>query len=591
MMSHTPVKNSGAQAAQSPQTEQDSTNFEKCHICSERKDNKIECLIIVKCNHSFHRACIENFLSDNNACPVCNLSCELSDLKRITFSTKSSRSRGAKSRGAQTGHQYTTRSTVQPSFQDTQTTTEFTFPNNASNQSENFDNEATTAQNVNETSVDSQNVNPSIVDYAQINKMIEVNLGRALKNFKSVPQQNVQPTIDYNLINKMIETNVSKIFQNLNLTTNTKPTQPQQPQIVSNVLLQTHQSNRVQQPLSSYVSRGNINTPNPQFRDPNSQTHVQQQRPFCNPNSNLIYPPRQVSQSATDSNLHPPNLLESNSDNPTQSQDLSQSQPQSNPTIGSRDSPNLYNNHQFLPSSFSSNTSFSSDKLSSIIQNWGLKFDGTSNGLYVEEFLYRLRSLINDYFNGDFNFVRPNLHIVLAGKAKNWFWSYHKRAQPIIWEDFCNAIKDQYKDFKSPFDIREEIRNRKQKPGESFDMFYESISSLIDRLPNPLSESELVEIITRNLRPDIRHELLYQPSNSISNLRKLVQMRESFLNDEYVRRNFAARNPNTFIPRRQVAEIDFESSDLNQDFNFPQESSIEAVHKPEVVPRCWNCDQ
>ncbi|XP_046808550.1 uncharacterized protein LOC124420290 [Lucilia cuprina] len=267
MMSHTPVKNSGAQAAQSPQTEQDSINFEKCHICSERKDNKIECLIIVKCNHSFHRACIENFLSDNNACPVCNLSCELSDLKRITFSTKSSRSRGAKSRGAQTGHQYTTRSTVQPSFQDTQTTTEFTFPNNASNQSENFDNETTTAQNVNETSVDSQIVNPSIVDYAQINKMIEVNLGRALKNFKSVPQQN--------------------------------------------------------------------------FRDPNSQTHVQQQRPFCNPNSNLIYPPRQVSQSATDSNLHPPNLLESNSDNPTQSQDLSQSQPQSNPTIGSRDSPNL----------------------------------------------------------------------------------------------------------------------------------------------------------------------------------------------------------------------------------------------------------
>ncbi|XP_046811862.1 RING-H2 finger protein ATL3-like [Lucilia cuprina] len=131
MLSHTPVKNSGAQAAKSPQPEQDTPVFEKCHICSERKDNKIKCWLIVKCNHSFHRACIENFLSENNACPVCNLSCELSDLKRVTFPLKSSRSRGAKSRGAQTGHQYTTRSMVLHGFQDTQTPSEFPLPSNA----------------------------------------------------------------------------------------------------------------------------------------------------------------------------------------------------------------------------------------------------------------------------------------------------------------------------------------------------------------------------------------------------------------------------------------------------------------------------
>lgn len=274
------------------------------------------------------------------------------------------------------------------------------------------------------------------------------------------------------------------------------------------------------------------------------------------------------------SNLRQPILLHTINGNQTQTQDFVRFQQVSNTTIGSGNSSSFQNNLRLLPRSFSSNSSFNSDKVTSIIQNWD-----------------RLRSLINDYFNGDLNFMRPNLHIVLSGKAKNWFWSYHKKEQPIIWEDFCNAIRDQYKDFKTTFDIREEIRNRKQKPAESFDMFYDSIASLIDRLPNPLSEVELFEIITRNLRPEIRHELLFQPIYSISNLRKLVQMRESFLSDEYVRRNFMVRNPNKLMTRRQVSEIDYENMDLDSNMNFAHGSSVDAVHKPDVIPRCWNCDQ
>lgn len=74
-MSHTPVKTSNVSVGQSPlpPIEQGSTNMvDVCHICKERKDEKIECLLIVKCNHSFHRACIENFLSSNNSCPWCS---------------------------------------------------------------------------------------------------------------------------------------------------------------------------------------------------------------------------------------------------------------------------------------------------------------------------------------------------------------------------------------------------------------------------------------------------------------------------------------------------------------------------------------
>ena len=60
----------------------------------------------------------------------------------------------------------------------------------------------------------------------------------------------------------------------------------------------------------------------------------------------------------------------------------------------------------------------------------------------------------------------------------------------------------------------------------------------------------------RNLRPEIRQELLYVPIHSISHLRKLVQMREEFLNDEHVRKNLAYR-PNSLAPRRHIAEVEF----------------------------------
>ncbi|KAI8118623.1 hypothetical protein CVS40_9745 [Lucilia cuprina] len=247
----------------------------------------------------------------------------------------------------------------------------------------------------------------------------------------------------------------------------------------------------------------------------------------------------------------------------------------------------LANSH-FSPSSNMSN--YPNDKITSIIQNWGLKFDGTSTGLTVEEFLYRLKSLTIDNFQGDFNIICKNLHILLTGKAREWFWRYHKQVDVINWNDFNEAIRFQYKDFKSSFDIREEIRNRKQKTGESFDMFYESLSTIMDRLPTPLSEMELIEIITRNLRPEIRHELLYIPIHSIPHLRKLVQMRESFLNDEYVRRNFSARTANQFPPRRHIAEIDF-AHEQPMPLDVNDKPSIDAVQRDETTPRCWNCDQ
>lgn len=186
-------------------------------------------------------------------------------------------------------------------------------------------------------------------------------------------------------------------------------------------------------------------------------------------------------------------------------------------------------------------------------------------------------------FNGDFSVVCKNMHILLTGKARDWFWRYHKQVESIVWTEFCEALRFQYRDFKSSFDIREEIRNRKQKPNETFDEFFDAITVVMDKLPHSMSEGEVIEILTRNLRPEIRQDLLYIPIHSLPHLRKLVQMRENFLADEHVRKNLSLRNQNPNVSaRRYVNELDF--SEKNSD-NF-----VEAFERSENKS-CWNCQQ
>ena len=112
-------------------------------------------------------------------------------------------------------------------------------------------------------------------------------------------------------------------------------------------------------------------------------------------------------------------------------------------------------------------------------------------------------------------------------------------------------------------------------------MFYEAVSSIMDRIQIPLSDSELIETLTRNLRPEIRHDLLYVNIDSIPHLRQLVQMRETFLNDDYIRRNLNTRTTPGFTNRRQVSELDVEP-------NLNINDQVDAVGKTESSPRCWN---
>lgn len=344
-------------------------------------------------------------------------------------------------------------------------------------------------------------------------------------------QHNSVPTIDYPQLGRIIENTMSRLLQNLNIVP---------PDSVRGI------NTDITQPVNAQAHTGQINT-NVPSTNANHNNHYYDTAPNVQPNLN--------NQPHIDSfrNIHTQNSaasLQTTADN-----------------------------QHMRP-----------DKITSIIRDWHIRFDGSSNGISVDEFLYRVRTLTRENLNNDFSQLCKNLPLLLTGKAQDWYWRYHKQVNQIEWESFCAALKYQYKEFRSNFDIKEEIRSRKMKPNENFETFYEAISSLLDRLDTPMPEQELIEILTRNLRPEIRHELLYVPIFSIAHLRKLVQMRESLLGDEYFRKSMSPKiTPNQNV-RRQIADLDFCDDNNIPSENIMTELSVDAIQQSSRPVKCWNCD-
>lgn len=234
--------------------------------------------------------------------------------------------------------------------------------------------------------------------------------------------------------------------------------------------------------------------------------------------------------------------------------------------------------------SASSDLSSRPDKVLHIMSNWRIKFTGNSCGLSVENFIYRIESLTMQTLQGDFDLLCRNASSLFEGKAADWFWRYHRSVPLVSWSDLCRALRQQYSDSRSDVDIRELIRDRKQKLGESFDNFHDSVVELTDRLKEPLSNGMLVEILRRNLLPEIQHEILNLKITSIQELRDICRRREFFLQDLKRKHGSGLSKP---IPvGKKVYGLDEvvvgdDSESLSEENE--QISSLSLT--------CWNCHQ
>ncbi|XP_052857197.1 uncharacterized protein LOC128265316 [Drosophila gunungcola] len=224
------------------------------------------------------------------------------------------------------------------------------------------------------------------------------------------------------------------------------------------------------------------------------------------------------------------------------------------------------------------------DKVCQIVNSWKLRFSGSKEGLSVDNFIYRVQALTEQTLDSNYEALCGNASILFEGKARDFYWRFHKSVRVVNWDGLCCALRKQFRDTRSDVDIREAIRDRKQKDKEDFDTFHDAVVQLMDNLEYPMPERDIVDTLSRNLRPEIRHELLNIRISSVDSLREICRRRERFLED--VKRNYSYQKTIPF--RKNVAELveEAQSDDATEFSDVEVDGEIGAM-----ALICWNCRQ
>ena len=117
---------------------------------------------------------------------------------------------------------------------------------------------------------------------------------------------------------------------------------------------------------------------------------------------------------------------------------------------------------------------------------------------------------------------------LFIGDARDWYWRYWESVSHITWPGLCVSLRANYGTFQSDSYVKDILRQRKQGPQESFDDYRSAIMKFCEGLRTPLSEQELIEIISKGLTSNIRLQILYLPITSMAHLKEVCLKGEAF---------------------------------------------------------------
>lgn len=223
-------------------------------------------------------------------------------------------------------------------------------------------------------------------------------------------------------------------------------------------------------------------------------------------------------------------------------------------------------------------------RCSSPIRSWRLQYDGDNKRLNVEEFIFRAETLTHNTLRSDFSLLVRNFPQLLSDSLVNWYWTFLRSNPSPTWDQLRFALRADWAGRTLDVDVHRQMLGRRQQPGESFVMYYQALVNLRNQLKAPMSETDFVERVRTGLLPDIQDKLCLHRTDTIGQLRMLVnEIQASKERSRAMLSSFAR-------PRARVEEA--ASLMVEPDENIETYvDAVEAVAKYQPPkPKCWNCD-
>lgn len=235
------------------------------------------------------------------------------------------------------------------------------------------------------------------------------------------------------------------------------------------------------------------------------------------------------------------------------------------------------------------------------VENWDIIFTGDSRSMQVEDFLNRVKKLAK-HERVEKKELLDKIHYKLKGEASDWWFTREHHC--TSWEKFENEIRFRFGNPNRDRGIRAQLRELRQKRGETFVAFVTEVEKLNQCLKHPHSSRTVFEIVWENMRPHYRSKLA---TTRVRNLEHLLDLnhRIDATDLSLYRSSSNMRNDIHNIEAQSYSEGDNSSVEEHvinalqrkpkfvkdaQKSNAPSNTQILPSTDTSAV-KCWNCQK
>ncbi|XP_073835605.1 uncharacterized protein [Musca autumnalis] len=236
--------------------------------------------------------------------------------------------------------------------------------------------------------------------------------------------------------------------------------------------------------------------------------------------------------------------------------------------------------------------SFRMEPLRIRVDKFGINFDGNPLKLTVEEFIFRLECLQEQY-DIPWDEILRDFRLLISGPVLEWFWQAQKMRKFTLWIRLKDALLSQYRTTKSPWEAMRDLVERKQMANETIDAYFHVMGKLRSRLHHPITDEDMIKIIKSNVRENIKMVIYPMSIATVELLR--VECKDA-------EKNFPRKDPRPMThnprPSRPVNEVTYEGYE-DYDYDVGDESdpqvdlanyiSAMRVNLQSNKAICWNC--
>lgn len=230
-----------------------------------------------------------------------------------------------------------------------------------------------------------------------------------------------------------------------------------------------------------------------------------------------------------------------------------------------------------------------------IIEKWP-KFSGDTNLVPVTDFLRQIDILCRSYAISKQE-LRMHAHLLFKDHAAIWYTTYEEKFD--TWETLEGYLRMRYDNPNRDRTIREELRNRKQRPNELFSAYLTDIETLAQRLIRKMNEREKFDLIVENMKLSYKRRLALTPICSIEHLAQLCFKFDALESNLYS----AGGNSKPSVYQIAVEDEDDEQDSSNNEpiyaiqsypkrkTDFKATDGFTKNPVPDTSTRytCWNC--